>query len=117
MLARVLAVLLVFVLATAVADQTKAEPMIMGTMLQCDTEPGKIIGMVQDKYGEVPFSTAQGIIQSINGSWMQAEVVTTINPSAMTYSVIIIEPSSGTECLLLAGTNFAPAFSVQGDPL
>ena len=117
MLARVLAPLLVFFLATASANDTKAEPMLMGTMLQCDNEPGKIISMVQEKYGEIPFSTAQGVIQSINGSWMQAEVVTTINPSSMSYSVIIIEPGSGTECLLLAGSNFAPAFSVQGDPL
>jgi hypothetical protein len=117
MLARVLTVLLGLFLATAVADETLAEPMLMGTMLQCDNEPGKIISMVQEKYGEIPFSTAQGVIQNINGSWMKAEVVTTINPSSMSYSVIIIEPDSGTECLLLAGSNFAPAFSVQGDPL
>ena len=117
MLAKILAPLLVFFLATASADETKAEPMLMGTMLQCDNEPGKIISMVQEKYGEVPFSTAQGVIQGISGSWMKAEVVTTINPSSMSYSVIIIEPDSGTECLLLAGSNFAPAFSVQGDPL
>ena len=119
MLARVLAPLLVFFLATASADETKAEPMIMGTMLQCDSTPGKIISMVQDKYGEIPFSTATGIIQDIKGRWLQAEVYITINPSSMSYSVIVIEPNTGLECLLLAGRNFQPAFTEvpEGDPM
>ena len=93
-----------------------AEPMIMGSMLHCDSESGKIISMVQEKYGEIPLATAQGIIQQINGRWVQADVVTTINPTSMSFSVIIIDPATGLECLLLAGQNFRPA-GPQGEPL
>ena len=118
MLARVLAVLLVFFLATASADETKADPAMMGTLIQCDTEPGNIIGMVQEKYGEIPFSTATGVVQNINGRWHSAEVLMTINPTSYSYSVIIREPDTGLECLLLAGQNFAPAYvEPLGDPM
>lgn len=118
MLGRVLAPLLVFFLATASADETKAEPRMMGIALQCDSEPGKIVNMVQEKYGEIPFATAEGIVQNITGAWQTGIVIQTVNPTAFTYSIIISDPISGTECLLLAGNKFAPAlYEPQGDPM
>ena len=118
MLARVLAPLLVFFLATASADETKAEPRMMGIALQCDSEPGKIVQMVQEKYGEIPFATAEGIVQNITGAWQAGIIIQTVNPEARSLSIIISDPISGTECLLLAGKKFAPAlFEPEGDPM
>lgn len=119
MLARVLAPLLVFFLATASADETKAEPVMMGIALQCDSQPGKIIQMVQDKYGEIPFATAKGIVQNITGRWQSGIIIQTVNPQARSFSIIIQDPQGGTECLLLAGNSFAPVLNVvpEGDPM
>jgi hypothetical protein len=115
MLARVLTVLLVFFLATSSA---KAEPRMMGIALQCDNEPGKIVQMVQEKYGELPFATGQGIVQNISGAYQSAIVIQTVNPEERSFSIIISDPISGTECLLLAGNSFAPALNEpEGDPM
>ena len=115
MLARVLAPLLVFFLTTA---NVQAEPRVMGIALQCDNEPGTILDMVQEKYGELPFATAEGIVQNITGTWQPGVVVQTVNPTAFSFSIIIIDPVTGTECLLLAGNSFAPAlFEPEGDPM
>ena len=115
MLARVLAPLLVFFLATASA---KAEPRMMGIALQCDNEPGKIVQMVQEKYGELPFATGQGIVQNISGAYQSGIVIQTVNPEERSFSIIISDPISGTECLLLAGNSFAPALiEPKGDPM
>ena len=88
MLARVLAPLLVFFLATASA---KAEPRMMGIALQCDNEPGKIVQMVQEKYGELPFATGQGIVQNISGAYQSGIVIQTVNPEERSFSIIKID--------------------------
>jgi len=115
MLARILAPLLVFFLATASLAQ--AEPRMMGIALQCDSEPGKIIQMVQDKYGEIPFAVAEGIVQNITGRWQSGIIIQTVNPEAQSFSIIIQDPQGGTECLLLAGSKFSPALVIPGDKL
>jgi len=112
MLGRVLAVLLGTLILTT--GQAKAESLMMGIALQCDSEAGKIMAMVQDKYGEQPFAQAEGLIQNINGKWQKAFVYTFINPHKGSYSIIISDPVSGIECLMLAGEKFMPI--VQGDP-
>lgn len=118
MLARVLAPLLVFLLATASADETNAEPRMMGLALRCDSEPGKIVEMVQGEYGELPFATGEGIVQNVTGIWQSGIVIQTVNPEERSFSIIISDPISGTECLLLAGKKFAPAlFEPVGDPM
>jgi len=115
MLGRVLAPLLVFFLTTASAN---AEPRMMGIALQCDTEPGKIVQMVQEKYGELPFATGQGIVQNISGAYQSGIVIQTVNPEERSFSIIISDPISGTECLLLPGNSFAPALiEPKGDPM
>jgi hypothetical protein len=113
MLARVLALLLALCLTT----QAQAEPRMMGIALQCDNEAGKIITMVQEKYQEIPFATAQGLVQNITGKWQAAEVVVFMHPESRSFSVILIDPNSGTECLLLAGQGFTGISEVLGDPL
>ena len=102
MLARVLAMLLALGLTT----NAQAEPRMMGIALQCDDESGTILSMVQDKFEELPFASAEGIVQNISGRWQAAQVIMTVHPDTRTYSVVIIDPNSGTECLLLAGTGF-----------
>ena len=110
MLARVLAMLLALSLTT----QAQAEPRMMGITLQCDNESGRILEMVQSgNYQELPFASAQGIVQNITGRWQAADVVMTVNPDSRSFSIVIIDPNSGTECLLLAGQKFGPIVEQQ----
>jgi hypothetical protein len=91
---------------------------MMGIGLHCDTEPGKIVQMVQEKYGELPFATGQGIVQNITGAWQSGIIIQTVNPEERSFSIIISDPISGVECLLLAGNSFAPALiEPKGDPM
>jgi hypothetical protein len=116
MLERVLALLLGTLFLTTAPAQ--AEPRMMGIALHCDDEPGTIIQMVQEKYGELPFATAEGIVQNITGRWQPGTIIQTVNPEELSFSIIIIDPISGVECLLLAGNSFAPAlFEPKGDPM
>ena len=105
MLGRILAVLLVFVLATS----AHAEPKMMGVITQCDDEPGKVMQMVQERYNELPFSIGEGVIQNIQGAWIRGEMLMFVNPSSGSYSIILREPATGVECLLLAGGKLRPA--------
>lgn len=102
MLARVLAVLLALCLTT----HAQAASRMMGIALQCDDESGTLLSMVQDKYNELPFASAEGLVQNISGRWQTAQVVMTVDPDSRSYSIILIDPNSGTECLLLAGQKF-----------
>lgn len=115
MLGRVLAPLLGALFLTTPAQ---AEPTMMGIALHCDSQPGKILEMVQEKYGELPFATAEGVVRNITGPWQTGVIVQTVNPQSLTFSIMIIDPISGTECLLLAGSKFAPAMiAPKGDPM
>jgi len=114
MQARVLAVLLGLFLTPVTS--AKAENLLMGIALQCESEPGKIIELVQEKYGEVPMAIGQGILQNISGKWQGAEVLMTVNPETRSYSVIVRDPVGEVECILLAGNNFEPAYA-EGTPL
>lgn len=107
MLARVLAPLLGLFLMI-VATPIKADPKVMGLQLQCESTPGLMFEMVQEKYGEMPFSSGRGIIQSISGQWLEAEIYMFINPTKGSYSVIAVDPGSGLQCMLLAGQQFKP---------
>lgn len=104
MLARVLALLLALTLTTAL----QAEPQRLPIILHCDDAPGTIISMVQDKYGELPFTTGEGVVQLYTGEWLKLEIITTVNPTTGTFSVIGVEPNTSSECMLLAGGKFAP---------
>jgi len=112
MLDRALAMLLGLFLTTSLAI---AEPAMMGTVTNCETENGKMLQLVQEKYGEIPLSRAMGLIQSINGKWMEVEVYIFLNPESKSYSVIALEPESGIQCLVIAGGGMEPIFS--GKPL
>lgn len=114
MRARVLAVLLGLFLTPATS--ATAENLLMGIALQCESEPGKILELVQEKYGETPLAVGQGVLQNITGKWQGAEVLMTVNPESKSYSIIIRDPVSGVECILLAGNNFKPAYA-EGTPL
>lgn len=93
----------------AVTNNAQAEPMAMPIVLSCDTEPGKIVHMVQEKYGEFPFFVGEGIFMMMNGKWNKAQVLSTANPTSGTFSIMIVEPTTGTECMLIVGSNLAPA--------
>lgn len=117
MLARVLAPLLGLFLATfTAASAANAAQSVMPIMLQCDTDPGKVLGMVSNQYGELALAQGEGIVQSaISGRFQPAEIYITVNPQTLSYSVIAVDPQSGTECLLMVGSNFRPVS--HGDPL
>lgn len=118
MLARVLAPLLGLFLTAAITTQSRAEPNLMPVVLQCDTEPGKVFEMVSGQYGEVALAQGEGILQSaISGRFQPAEIFITINPQTLSYSIIARDPNSGTECLVMVGSNFRPVTQIKGDPL
>jgi len=106
MITKLAAAFLVLIAAVKIAT---AEPLMMGIALQCESEPGKIFAMVQDKYGEIPFSTGEVIMQNITGAWQQGRMYTFINPESKSFTMIVVDPISEVECLLVAGKNFAPA--------
>jgi len=118
MLARVLAPLLGLFLMIA-AQTVKADPTVMGLMLRCESKPGDMFKMVQEKYGEIPFSSSTGIIQDVQGRWLQANIYMFINPTTFSYSIIAVDPVSETQCMLLAGKEFKPIGSpfIDGDKL
>ena len=104
MLARVLAVLLGLVLATS----AQADPQRLPIILHCDDAPGTILSMVQQRYGEQPFAQGEGVVQLATGDWIELEILTMVNPSTGSYSIIGREPITGTECMILAGAKFGP---------
>ena len=93
----------------AITNKAHAEPMSMPIVLTCDSEPGAIIHMVQEKYGEAPFFVGEGLFMSMQGKWNKAQVLSTANPTSGTFSIILVEPFSGMECMLLVGSELAPA--------
>jgi hypothetical protein len=107
MLVRLTALLLGSFLA--VTNNAIAEPMVMPIVLQCDTQPGKMISMVQEQYEEQPFFTGQGIFMGGDSRWNDALILSTANPRSGTFSIIMIDPQSGAECMLMVGNKLAPA--------
>jgi hypothetical protein len=112
MLGRILTVLLGIFLATPIS----AEPVSMGIILQCESESGKMFDLTQSKYGEIPLASGEGIFMSLTGQWKNAHMFMTVNPETKSYSIIIVDPETGTECMLLPGGNFRPITMPQGDP-
>lgn len=107
MLGRLSALLLGLFLT--ISNNVNAEPMVMPVLLICDSESGEIINMTQEEYGEIPFFQGQGVFQTQNGQWNTAIILSTVNPDTRTYSIIMVDPISGAECILLVGSQFAPA--------
>lgn len=83
---------------------------ILYTANQCG--PVKdISNMLKNKYGEVPFAIGNGLITlAQNGSIVPATLVFTVNPETKTFTVNSLMPDGNT-CLLMSGSNFAPAAS------
>ena len=46
---------------------------------------------------------------SVQGKWNKDQVISTANPTSGTFSIILVEPLSGMECMLLPGSKLAPA--------
>jgi len=112
MLGRLLTVLLGIFLTTPIS----AEPLSMGVILQCESESGKMFDLTQSKYSEIPFAAGEGIFMSLSGQWKNAHVFMTVNPDTKSYSIIIVDPDTGIECMLMPGGNFRPLGMPQGDP-
>ena len=112
MLARVLIVLLGLGLA---AHPASAEQMVLPMVIQCNSEPGTIMSMIQEQYQEQPFTQGTGIIQTLQGQWMPAIIYTFLNPQTMSFSIVAVDPQTQAECLLLAGKDLAPI--IPGDRL
>ena len=93
----------------AITTSVKAEQKLFPVLLPCNTEPSSILNLVQDKYEELPFATAQGLVQSQDGEWFNGLVIQTVNPETRTFSVIWIDPQSGAECMVTTGKDFTPA--------
>lgn len=97
------------------ANIAQATVLPLATIQNCETEPGKIFEMVQTRYGEIPFLQGKTMIQAFPSlDWLEGDFYMTFNPSTGTFSIIVVDPSSGMECLWLGG-GAVPAV-VQGDP-
>ncbi len=109
MLGRLAALLLGSILAVTNSAQAEKQPVLMPVALACDMDVQNILGLVQSKYGEIPFATAKGILQlAQNGQWINGDVIQTINPESLSYSLIIMDPSTGMGCMVIAGRDFTP---------
>ena len=86
----------------ALAQETKLP---LATVQQCDLESGKILGMVQSPpYDEIPFLQGETMIRAMpSGAWLNANFYMLMNPQTKTFSIILSDPTSGMECLWLAG--------------
>jgi hypothetical protein len=102
-----------------VIGQAQAAPAPIATIQQCELEsPGAIFQMVQDKYGEVPMLQGKTMVQSVRGPYLNANLYMFMNPETRTYSIILVDPNTGMECLWLAGGELAPIYSgEQGEPM
>lgn len=107
MLGRLSALLLGSILA--ITNNVNANPMVMPIILQCESEGGKMLSMVQEQYGEIPFFTAKGLFQGPDGKWNESILISTVNPSNNNFSLVMVDPVSGAECLLMAGSELRPA--------
>ena len=86
-----------------------AEPAPLASIQWCEPEPGKMFEMVQDKYGEQPFIQGSASIQTLQGPWLKGNFYMLMNPDTRTFSIILIDPQSGLECLWLAGGDVVPS--------
>ena len=97
------------------ANTVRAETLPMATVQYCETEPGKMFEGIQDKYGEIPFIEGRATVQSLQGKYLEANMYMLMNPETRTFTIILVDPTSGLECLWLAGGDIEP--SVGGDPI
>ena len=112
MFIQTLALSFILVLASSIAQ---AEPVPFATVQQCETEDsGKIFDLVQNQYSEIPFLEGTTIVQTIQGTWIGADFYMLMNPETRSFSIILVDPSSGIECLWLAGENAAPSLAGDG---
>ena len=112
MLGRALALLLGLFLAAGVSAESA--PMMSVQFCELD-EAGKTFSVAQDQYGEIPFLEADTFVTTPQGTFLQANMYLLVNPETKTFSIILVDPVTGVECLWLAGGELEP--SVQGEPL
>lgn len=101
---------LTFFLGLGFVNIAYADPLPIATAQMCDTEPGKVISMVQDKYGEEPFLVGNTVVQNLRGGWMKGELLMFIHPENHNFSIVITDPITGLECLWLAGDDVQPVY-------
>jgi hypothetical protein len=97
---------------TLVLSQEKEKleyvPKVLFLAAQCG--PVEIVSnKLKDKHGEVPFAVGNGmVILAQNGEPIAAQLVLTVNPDTMTFTVNAVLPDMNT-CLVISGNSFAPA--------
>jgi|TARA_B110000977_G_scaffold118474_1_gene152871 hypothetical protein len=97
---------------TLVLSQEKEKleyvPTVLFLAAQCG--PVEIVSnKLKDKHGEVPFAVGNGmVILAQNGEPIPAQLVLTVNPDTMTFTVNAVLPDMNT-CLVISGNSFAPA--------
>ena len=97
---------------TLVLSQEKEKleyvPTVLFLAAQCG--PVEIVcNKLKDKHGEVPFAVGNGmVILAQNGEPIPAQLVLTVNPDTMTFTVNAVLPDMNT-CLVISGNSFAPA--------
>lgn len=116
MLYKLFATILVsfFLVANSYAQETEIQPKIKPTnklfpiMLECDTKPENIFGLIQDKYEEKPFGAGSVIVRSaITGQFFAAEAFMLVHPERRSFSIVGVF-ADGSACLLINGNSFTP---------
>lgn len=85
------------------------QPLPFASVQWCEPQAGKMFDMVQDKYGEQPFLQGEATVQTLQGQWIKGNFYMLMNPDTRTFSVILVDPESGLECLWLAGGKVKPS--------
>jgi hypothetical protein len=83
-------------------------PTVLFLAAQCG--PVEIVSnKLKDIHGEVPFAIGNGmVILAQNGEPIPTQMVLTVNPETMTFTVSAVLPDMNT-CLVISGNSFAPA--------
>ena len=103
---------LLILFPTLVLSQEKEKleyvPTVLFLAAQCG--PVEIVSnKLKDKHGEVPFAIGNGmVILAQNGKPLPTQMVLTVNPETMTFTVSAVLPDMNT-CLVISGNSFAPA--------
>ena len=92
-----------------VSTVAQAEVLPLATVQRCETEPNKMFEMVQEEYGEIPFLQGTTLVQAFPSlEWLNGDFYMTMNPDTRTFSIIVVDPQTGMECLWLGGQNAQP---------
>jgi len=86
------------------------------SVLDCDSDAGVVLNLLDEKYKEIPFAEATGIVRNgQTGRFYTSYVILYVNPETKTWTLVSIFDDDGTGCIVQSGKDFRPATLPQGE--